>query len=267
MTDFAKQYIELVRERHEQFSIPIDRQKFQEFILTLPPAEQWMLKLSYPLKHIGDYEQLIRIVTYHVPFIPLLDNHYYLPSTSIINFIISQMSEKPVRSLYMFGKIEFENFLTVRKENLHPTALYHPDIPDNTVYFHGLRTGILSSYLHDLTHVFWVNLFTPYARNQIYQHYIPLLQKLHRKAEQAGLPPGTIQNIQLNIMRMSDFCLGWTIENYYEPTNRFGEYLKPAKQLIIETCADLQINHQTFMAESLIVPVQEAVQPLPTIRK
>ena len=71
---------------------------------------------------------------------------------------------QPVKLQPTFGSLTAEEVFTLRQNNRHPLALYHPDITNSLEKPHGCRAGAAGASLHDVYHHTLLNCLPEWQR-------------------------------------------------------------------------------------------------------
>ena len=182
--------------------------ELKAFVLTLPPSEQWVVKI--PSKS-NDFDFLIDGITDYICSSPFLLTERMehdpslratlVPSFSIIQFCLRKTSPTPVEMQVGFGSVSSKTLNTMHQENKHPLPIYAPAVKSNMTKAHDRNCGCVGAFLHDLVHVYFGSLLSPSFREKIYDLYIPCLEKL--KKSEADL----IEPIDAIIWHLGDFDL------------------------------------------------------------
>jgi hypothetical protein len=225
-TQYGNDYLQILCHEFLKFNYVINEDDFKNFILTLPPAELWLIEIEQENLYNSGFDKMMGILGATVPFFTLNNGlTFYIPSCSVINYLLDKMSLTPVRIQPMFGNIDDAMFFKMRMHGLHPGALYHPSLTDNLVQPHSIFAGPLGTLAHDYGHVFWQNLFSPLEQNIIYEKYVRKLQSLYATAVNIGWS-GTAEQIDRILKAVIDFDLHDGIENFYCPATRLAKYME-----------------------------------------
>jgi hypothetical protein len=229
LTWLAKDYLHSVVAGFKRFGVVIDYDDLCHFVLSLPAAEQWLLRLTYRVgecQYINqDYDVMMNILSNTVPFLSQLEfDVCYLPGMGVINYLFSKMTVEPVRLQPIFGSVGDEVFHLMHSNNMHPGGLYHPLIAENQLSAHGLKVGPVGLFVHDLAHMFWINLFSPEELRHIYRVVVPEINRLIAEASSIDYSYTTGLLVDTK-NKLIDFDLHLNIEEYFMRESRFERYM------------------------------------------
>lgn len=171
LTETGHQYIKKLGEKLAFLKITefkMDSSKLEEVILSLPPSEQWLIRVddidaSEAHPYFVYRDQILR----ELFFVSYEERGYSIPSMSITLHLLKLLSPQPLLIQPIFGTISEETEWKMHRKHLHSCQLYAFDVLSNLCLVHGKRTGPLMAWLHDLTHVVMGTRLTFAGRNQI----------------------------------------------------------------------------------------------------
>lgn len=208
----------------------LDYAQLENYVLTLPPTEQWLIKITYRSPgSIGltDAEVLLDILLINIPFCTY-ENAYeslrstLIPSASVIQYILQKITPSPMRLVPIFGTINEETLRQWHSFDRHPGALYGLHVLSNIRKVHHYISGPLIAYLHDVGHLYWGSLLSKAERQYIYDEFIPQMETLLSTA-QDHFDLEVVHKIKNIIFKSIDFDL--TDIRSYSKENRFIEYI------------------------------------------
>lgn len=209
----------------------ISAKELETFILSLPPIEQWLIKLpvinSKSHKNASHPEIILDILVKNMPFCRREENvdspdYCWIPSSSIIHYVLNKISDKPVEMRPGFGKISVERIRKMHANNLHFVSLYGFDVNDNSIAIDGYLCGPFLAWLHDVGHVFWGSMLTFDERRFIFEQFLPVLDASLLAAKQSE-DLNLINRIQFATFRAIDFNL--TNIYFFAGSDRFIRYI------------------------------------------
>jgi hypothetical protein len=112
----------------------------------------------------------------------------------------------------------------MHSNNMHPGGLYHPLIAENQLSAHGLKVGPVGLFVHDLAHMFWINLFSPEELRHIYRVVVPEINRLIAEASSIDYSYTTGLLVDTK-NKLIDFDLHLNIEEYFMRESRFERYM------------------------------------------
>jgi hypothetical protein len=192
----------------------INYEELTQLVLSLPAAEQWLLKIKYdpgyfPLQKSYECDRATDLLLDTVPFLQSVTgriNQYWVPSMTLINFFFKKMSVNPVLLEPIFGSISLNTLHELHQQGKHPGALYSVDVRSNVRNADGYRSGPFIIWLHDVAHTFWLNLLSFDERQKIFKQFIPALQSLVYSAQEHH-DHDVITMLNTMIIEMGDFNL------------------------------------------------------------
>jgi hypothetical protein len=132
----------------EDLGFTIDLEQFKNYILKLPPIEQWMISIIDAHYDYVDAERFFGKAKQIFPFFAPLarDDEKYtaIVSTSIFNFILDHMHSDPMRLRIAPGIVSEQTLAQWHQNNLHHGAAYARLVKNNLeekeLFFHALDT-------------------------------------------------------------------------------------------------------------------------------
>jgi hypothetical protein len=232
LTKSGQEYLLFICKRLKELEFEIDYLNLKHFILSLAPTEQWLIKLSTPLYHRGDKkpnhcDRMASVLAGNTAFIRFVTENetrtYWIPSTSLINYFLAQISPEPMQMQCSFGSTNEKTMYLIHLKGKHPVPLYAPAVKSNFRDADGWRCGPFVVWLHDMAHVFWANVLGSQDRKTILTEFIPELRKIHNKALEVKDDEAATRILKI-IHRANSFDLSGSF--YYQSTaDRFKQYL------------------------------------------
>lgn len=204
LTEDALIYVENLKTRMKQVGYIINEDPLKTYILSLPPTEQWLLRVTtivnLPkekyLKHqktkLISPENALLFSYHDLPWLTLTElghnqekvkkknTEIWIPSTSIFQYILGIVSDHPIKVLPMFGQVGFEKIRQMHTDGEHPIALYAYHVKSNTSVYDRTRAAPFVTAMHDYFHIFVASLFTENERNTIFQVILPFLDQVNK---------------------------------------------------------------------------------------
>lgn len=235
LSQAGENYLFSVCDRFDKMGYKINKEKLKEFILKLPAIEQLILKIPYlneedneKRKKLPDADRIARALRFNIPFLMVEDKNQnnvnlWIPSTTIINYILQEINPTPLKMLPMFGSISLKTLKNLHEESLHPVALYSHYVKSNPKKADSYRCGPFFMWLHDVGHTFWGSLLSLHEREFIFKQFIPKMELLKEEAaEHKDLE--VVSYIDDIIKHSADFDLT-DIQRYICKTDRLTLYL------------------------------------------
>jgi hypothetical protein len=240
ITAIGQQFINKLCDRFKEIGYIIDKDSLQKSILQLSPVEQWLVKLPFvdPIldedkEKQHDADRILTILRKNMPFIIDDDNieknnfiykgHYWVPSVTLINYLLKEISKNPIHMLPIFGSIGIDSLRTLHQADFHPVALYSPYVKSNPKNADSYRCGPYLMWLHDIAHTFWGSMLEPDDRLFIFSQYVPQMESLKKEAQECK-DSEMVTFIGDMIRRACDFDLSG-IDNFINKENRLRRYL------------------------------------------
>lgn len=164
-----------------------------EYVLRLPRIEQWLIKTEYNhhfQSALGEFpndaNRLIGVLIQNLPLMQKISTscyedattQYLIPSSSLINYVLRALNEKPLGMRPVLGSLGLETLTQWHRQGFHPVSLYAPQILSNPKDADNFRCGPFPMWLHDIGHSFWGSMLTKVQRDIIFATYIPALRHL-----------------------------------------------------------------------------------------
>lgn len=225
LTSEGKAYLKSITYNFNyELNIDINYDSLVNFVSTLSLSEQWVLTI--PILYCG-HEDILLPVSAGLPFCNIeykgyssRSNFVYIPSSSILNYLLSKMSTTPVQMKPIFGVISQATLRRLHEQYQHPISLYSNLVKTNLSKPHGYRCGPLSSWLHDVGHSFWFGMLSLAEIDVLFNHVIPLVQTLHDQCFDDSVK----DKINHIIEQLNDFDLT-PLDRYRDSNNRFINYV------------------------------------------
>lgn len=216
------QFIKETCDRLKPFSPKFKQEAFEAFIKKLPMSEQQLILLKFAESDRNGAKTLMNIVFKNVPFLrSFTENNtifYYIPSFSIINYILENINIRPVKMKPALGLVNSASVLKLHKDGFHLVTLYAPQVTRNLTKVHEYDCGPIPAILHDIAHTFWGTLLSESQRSIIFNNYIPVLKSILEQVKQAG-DSENFKRLETAIQYIADFDLS-PIKNYENPVNK-----------------------------------------------
>lgn len=191
LTPIGKDYLlELCENFKKEYHIIINFEDLSNFIISLPPSEQWLLKIENPKTNDPEKDpnyELTCAVVKGVPFLRMPASKvttYCIPSISLMNHILQKCSVKPIKMISTFGRISEKTLRSMHEKDEHPLTLYSLDVVSNPKEVHNYRSSALTTFIHDIYHALKGTLLSLKTREMIYKRFIPFMEKLKEQADQ-----------------------------------------------------------------------------------
>ncbi len=195
LTDIGKRYMENISDRFCKINYKIHLKKLREYIIKMPPSEQWLLKIPHKadytqLSQLNDVDYSTCVLLWNMPFVmhAPLDRltfvDYYAPSATLIEYFLECVAPgEHVTMDPIYGSVREETtWHAFHEKGAHPVALYSPNVKSNPKDADGYRCGPFLLWLHDIGHVYWGSLLSKEEREFIYREFMPALAELKQKA-------------------------------------------------------------------------------------
>lgn len=233
LTTFGNYYLKELCHRFGENGFQLIYSELEQFVLSLPAVEQWILRMRYDRSNHN--HALVGILIKNIPFlceqeVPLQASddsrliNYFIPSTQIIKYLIGKISPEPLQGMPIYGNIGKNTLLDLHQRNLHPLPLYSPHVKNNTLKVHEYVCGPIPALMHDWGHIVWGSLLKAEEREKLFKHIIPQLSFLKDEAY-AHRDRNLEEAIDEIIEKANDFNLT-PIEYYIDPRTRFTTYLQ-----------------------------------------
>ncbi|WP_153765203.1 hypothetical protein [Endozoicomonas sp. OPT23] len=99
------------------------------------------------------YPIWINILKYSTPDLLFFsDGHHSLYLNSPVLFLNKSRKEGSPEFLPLYGALSFDDMVELRKKNINPGSIYHPDCLTNEFYPHGFYSGAAMMFRHDMAH-------------------------------------------------------------------------------------------------------------------
>ncbi len=243
ITKGALNYFQMVCDEFEKLHIKITKDELIAQASNLQPTEQWLVTvyndidrpyreyLPTPQDDYQSSDTLKNLIFGNSPYmgtsggeINAKDTAYFMPSTSILEFLFSKISDKPLKMQPIFGVISLETIREMHKRGAHPIAYYSKHVKNNLYDADKYRAGPYIAWIHDVWHTFAGSLLKPSERDSIFETLIPFLERAKRDALE-NRDPEIVEGLDEMIMHLGDFDLS-AIDRYFDPETRFKLYLE-----------------------------------------
>ena len=236
MTLLGYEYLLGVTHTLEKLNVFVDFQELVNYVLALPPIEQWLIKTEFD-HHLmlreskQDSNRLVWVLINNLPLIQKISTgnyedsttEYLIPSSSMINYFLQTFNAQPLRMRPVFGNPGLATLYEWHAQDYHPVSLYAPQILSNPKNADGYRCGPLGMWLHDIGHTFWGSMLSKTQREYIFTTYIPALRYLKVMAEEF-YDEWSIDVLKEVEIKAYDFDLT-AITDYADGETRFATYL------------------------------------------
>lgn len=227
--------------------------ELNQFVLTLPPSERWLLKIQFydndrTRDGFDDASRTAHAGQTSMPFLAyrfpnwrknkssgereLSPSAIYIPSFSVIKYLLQKVSAEPVELAPGFGRLGTKRLFSMHKNNKHPLPICAPAVKSNltTIDSFPRVTGTIATAIHDLGHLFWMSSLKREFRESVYATYIPFLDRLKKEFEKKVLSGDvdTIETIEGIQERLNDFDLYNVRMRASNPDDRAHRYLNVA---------------------------------------
>lgn len=205
--------------------IELDIQHFSNYIATLPPVEQTLTKLTDI-----NASPFLYIVATNFPFIyPEWSKSErneqftaYVPSVSVLNYLMSTIFLKPVKFEFCFSLSGLDKLYNSHAKRLHPCSLSSPLIKSNPIAHQSKDAFAIP--LHDFLHAFLGSLLSDREYQFLFKCFIPKLGEWKKLVDlHDGLGS---QNFADAILRLSELNLTNIHWGYVDSCHRFENFLK-----------------------------------------
>lgn len=236
ITLLGYEYLLGVTHTLEKLNVFVDFQGLVNYVLSLPPIEQWLIKTEFD-HHLTlreskqDSNRLVWVLINNLPLIQKISTsnyedsttEYLIPSSSMINYFLQTLNAQPLRMRPVFGNPGLATLYDWHAQDFHPVSLYASQILSNPQNADGYRCGPLAMWLHDIGHTFWGSMLSKTQREYIFTTYIPALRYLKDMAE-AFYDDRCIDVLKEVELKAYDFDLT-AIMDYADGGTRFATYL------------------------------------------
>lgn len=241
LTEQGKTFLQTIHKQLKESDYKLEYAELETFVLNLPPIEQCVIRIPYlyddkidriyniNIELMNHSDRLTSFLLENIPFIMeenliYRDRTYCVPSSSIINYILSKTSTEPVKMLPVFGSVGKPTLCKLHSENIHPVSLYAYHVKSNPNDADSYRCGPFVMWLHDICHTFWGSMLTPEERKAIFKTFIPQMEYFLKQAAEYKDEP-LIKKIQQTIDRAYDFDLS-RMHNSSGRAKLFHRYLR-----------------------------------------
>ncbi|MBA3661296.1 MAG: hypothetical protein H0W64_06190 [Gammaproteobacteria bacterium] len=236
LTGVGEDYVHQVGENFKELKLPFHQQTFINFILSLPASEQWLLNI--PNHPNNKNYRFVGALCVNIPFIITtkpqsfcenetdlknINFNFYTPSTSIINFLLKQISPAPLHMYPTFGSVNEKTLLKLHADNKHPVALHSNLVKSGLTKAHGSVCPEFILSVHDWGHAFWGTYLGKAGRDFVFKEFIPALQSLQLEAKAVG-DYDVLRMLEEIITKVHDFDLT-PIKKFYYAKDRLETYL------------------------------------------
>ena len=207
--------------------IGLNIQHFSEYIAALPPVEQSLTKLS----NVSG-SPFLRIVANNFPFIyPEWSNNgksshpdiAYVPSVSILNYLMNTLFLKPVKFQFCFGLAGLDTLYNMHADRLHPCSLNSNLIQSNPIAHESKDAFAIP--LHDCLHAFLGSLLSDSEYQFLFNSFIPKLGGW-KKITDLHHDSATSQSLADAILRLSELNLTNIHSGFVDSCHRFENFVK-----------------------------------------
>ncbi len=221
-TNEGEKFIVFLQQQFKDLNYSLDPSELKKFILTLPPVEQWLIKIPYvyswSVHNFQNNASLLEVVLANIPFCryvfdPNGKGLFWLPSFSVINYLLQKISDKPIRMVPILGSINIGTLRKMHEQGKHPVALSALHVKSNVTNVHGRRCGFFHAILHDLFHTIGGSMLLPSEREMLFNCFIPTLESLFKIAEQHNdkelmdkIKKTIEKAVDFNLSNVSEFC-------------------------------------------------------------
>jgi hypothetical protein len=231
LTVIGEKFLKSTKEQLKKIGYEISYEDLEKFVLKLPPAEQWLIKIPYDSratlfsmnagKNFNDTDRLLGILAPQIRFIMYDNLACWVPSYSFINHILQTISPVPIQMVPQFGSVSMKKLQEMHSQGQHPVALYGLDVLSNPYDADKYRCGPFVMWLHDIGHVFWGTMLGHESRCKLIRQFIPDLEELANKAKKHG-DKEAAELLETAIRRAWDFDL---TGGYVNPKTRLTDYM------------------------------------------
>jgi hypothetical protein len=233
LTLHGEKYLHDLCKKLKEIDCPIELKEVVEFVHQLPPCEQWLFRLPYTDARQADrnYDALTTtLVRGNTPFLVKTAWHilhsefdfYWVPSSSVTNYILQKISPQPMLRQPVFGTVSTATLRQLHKNGIHPISLYAPHVKSNLREADSFRCGPTAIAVHDDAHTIWGSMLKPEERDYIFNYYLPQLDVLANALKNVNA--AAYAAVLEVIRRTADLDLIGEVFNTAEI--RFGKYLE-----------------------------------------
>ncbi len=193
LTEAGEKFLKSIHERLLLAGYCLSYTRLVKFALTLPPVEQWLIKIpymdSYIHKNLHPRDLLLHVLLGNIPFCryektQMGQGYCWIPSSSMIYYVLQKISPAPIQMRPHFGSIGVEMLKKMHANNIHPVSLYGLHVHSNPKDADQYRCGPLLMWLHDVGHTFWGSMLLPSERQIIFETFLPPLESILDIAKQ-----------------------------------------------------------------------------------
>jgi hypothetical protein len=228
----------------------LDPHALEIFVKTLQGVEQWLVMIDlFSNTWFDDYKDLTSILISNTPFVARLEHLgrevYCVPSSTMINYILTKITDQPMQMMPIFGAINEDTLAELHAQNFHPMAIYSPFVKSNIVSVHYRSCGPFTIWLHDLGHMYWANMLTRKEREVIVTRFIPEVKTLIAAANliSSDFKNPVIVSLNKVIQAAVDYDLT-DIHGYIHSDNRLAEYLAKKFGSVADHLYPKMLNHK-----------------------
>lgn len=229
----GNKYLKSIFQRLTKEKYSINYQALEDFVLNLPPTEQWILQIphSYSPKRIelNDVDNIFIALIANIPFLydeekSNTQRECWFPSVSLIQYILKQISPSPLKMKFCYGQVSVKTLRKLHAGHVHPVSIYGLDVKSNPKNADAYRCGPFAMWWHDIGHVYWGTKLGKKGRDFIFDEFILKLESLIQIAN-VNHDEGVVKRLNMAIDKAADFDLT-PIEDY--DNNTVGRYLSRA---------------------------------------
>lgn len=196
LTQEGRNYVtDVQNQMQKKFGRAINPEALSQFVLSLPPFEQLVLRLNP--EHISKSpadaaRRLSGILVNNLPLsksvASVLYDYYDVPGMLLLNYLLALVpsSGAPMQMLPVFGQARPETLSRLHQANVHPVSLYSSVIKSNPRDADGHRGGPFFMWLHDVGHSFWASMLTQQMRQTIFNEFVPQIETWRSLSEREG---------------------------------------------------------------------------------
>lgn len=227
-TPKGEKYLNKLNKKFKKLNFNINFDQLKEFILSLSYFDQLLLKIPLLVKTTDSKDQdgyawLQDAMIRNAPFLKTskTKKYFYLPSYSIINFILKALFNDPIVMRIVFGKVGLQTLKALHENGEHPVAMYSSLVRDNLLKAHDCVNPFII-WLHDILHVFMGSMLKRLDRNTVFEIFISELEKWKVIAQEQE-DQELIEAIEHSLERANDFDLT-PIDAFENSDTRLYEY-------------------------------------------
>jgi hypothetical protein len=161
LTKDGEQYLTQLLKDLSKIDINISFDELKTFVLSLPPTEQWLIKIQYPDSNSTerDTSRMFRVLGKNIPLFQYSKKEgfifFHIPSYSLIKFVLDRMPY-PIEPMLCFGTVGLKTLHKLHEEGKHPVSIYALQVLSNlmTADEHKDLLPIVIA-LHDIAHCYW----------------------------------------------------------------------------------------------------------------